>query len=326
MKNIAWSIGSALWDVWQQQKEYNLKVKMIRPVGIEWSETYLLGLIGEIDEVLRALQWKRHRKYTNPVNKRDVGIELADVLKYLISLAQEQGFSPEDLLDLAYQKGQLLEKRFAQEWAPPAGRNVIVTDLDGTGADFQAGFGNWLAKNGYQERVWKSLNMDLDGQIPYQEYMRLKTQFESEGGYAELPAYPDWLQLIRDEQSRGTFVLVATARPAEQIHRVGLDTMDWLRNLKLEPDAILFGRDERILELIRMQQKNNKVLLLEDEPVLTIRAAVNGIPVMVRAQTYNEAVAQYGCVRRVKTYPDYADWDWVGDCRESEKDESKGRI
>lgn len=306
-------LGTLLDAVWWQQEEYNSRVKLVRP-GVDWSETYILGMVGELDEVLKALQWKRHRLYTHPVRKTDVGIELVDVLKYLISLAQEQGFGPEDLLTLALQKGELLEKKFAQEWLPPEGRNVLVTDLDGTGADFQQGFGEWLAGKGYKERAWKSLQMDLDGGIPFGEYNRLKTQFEAEGGYRRLPIYLDWQRLIQSEKRAGTFILVATARPVEQIHQVGLDTMAWLEKWDIATDAILFGRDERILELIRLQQTGgNKVALLEDEPVLAERAARNGVSVLIRAQNYNASLGQYANVRRVDRFPQGVDWGWIGE-------------
>jgi hypothetical protein len=256
------------------------------------------------------------------VRKHDVGLELADALKYIICLAQDQGFEPETLLSLAYQKGLLLEKRFAQEWWPPGGRNVLVTDLDGTGADFQRGFGAWLALQGYVSPGWNSLNMDLDASIPYGEYERLKTQFESEGGYDALPVYQDWVELVVWEQRRGTFVMVATARPAEQIQRVGLDTMKWLERMGVQPDSILFGRDERILELLRLQQQNNRVVLLEDELLLARRAARNGIPVIVRAQKYNAELEQHRSVSRVERCPMVVDWDWVSEV--SGKGENSG--
>lgn len=301
---VSKELGQQLNGVWVQQYFYNQKVKSLQTEKQNWNEVYLLGMVSEVDEILKELKWKRHRAEQGAVRKENLADELADATKYIFSLWQENGFTPEQMLTAMWSKGVELDQALEHEFFPATGARYIVTDLDGTGADYRAGFRKWW---GRADEV-RTLNTDLDNGVPYAEYEQLKTEFEQTGGYADLPVYEDWQAMIRNERQSDTLVLVTTARPHHEIKRIGADTRAWLSNYGISYTGMVFGRDERIIEILRLGARNNQVVLLEDDATLALRAANSGIPVMLRTQPYNKHVAHPN-VHRYETFPARVPWE-----------------
>jgi hypothetical protein len=114
--------------------------------------------------------------------------------------------------------------------------------------------------------------------------------------------------LLQNEWRRGTWVIVVTARPADTIHRIWRDTDEWLQTNGVKYQALLMGRDERLVQLLRLAERRNRVLLLEDDPVLAERAAGAGFRVWMRAQPYNRHV-RHGRIARWSAFPEWIDWE-----------------
>lgn len=299
-------LGRLLQDLWEQQDRYNQTVKSVQTEIVNWGETYILGVMTELKEILDEMKWKRHQRRSRaPVNRDNMADELADITKYVLSLWLEFGFSLEEVLQRTVAKGNLLQYRLAREFFPPMNQKVILTDLDGTVADFRAGFSAWMK---VQDSV-HSLSMDLDNNIPFGLYEELKNQFEREGGYGALPEYPDAVALLKNEKSKGAFLFVSTARPSEQFKRVPNDTMGWLEQRGIVPDSILFGRDERVIALLGLRG-TNQVVLLEDDATLAMRAANSGIFVYLRDQPYNRNISA-PLIERCTKFPDCIDWERI---------------
>jgi NTP pyrophosphatase (non-canonical NTP hydrolase) len=298
---------SFLSGIWEQQRCYNEVVKAIenRP-DTNWAEVYLLGLIGEVNEVLEVTHWKRHKKHSDEPIRENIADELVDLTKYVFCLWQEYGFGLDEFLESLWEKGETLEKEIQHEFYPPDGRNVLVTDLDGTIADFRAGFAEWLRLHNIEAGETQSLSVDLDTGLPYEVYNSIKSDFEASGGYAKLPAYRDGVEMIVNEQELGTYILVVTARPQNDIRRIRADTVKWLKSYGIEPDCIIFGRDERLIQLLKLKG-SRRICLLEDEPILALRAANIGTKVMLRSQPYNEYV-NHQMIESYNTFPEYITW------------------
>lgn len=292
--------------LWWQQKKYNDAVKGLQSEKQNWTEVYLLGLISQVHEILEQTRWKRNRvSATSPLGtlRENVAPALADLTKFVLCLWQEQGFTMEEMLEAVTAKNVQLEQQLQLEFFPAVGSKVIVSDLDGTGADYRAGFEAWWGRT---DEV-KTLAVDLDNRVPYMDYTASKDDFERTGGYANLPAYADWVSLIRGERNLGTGLLITTARPAHELKRIWGDTMQWLKRQNIEPDSIVFGRDERILELVNLGKRANMVVLLEDDATLALRAAHSGIHVMLRTQPYNLAV-EHPLIHRYEKFPALIPW------------------
>lgn len=299
-------MGNLLRELWEAQQRYNSAIKAVQTEHASWPEVYSIGVIGELDEVLRASQWKYHHPGRHQrVDRVALAEELADLTKYVLCFWQEFGFGLEDLITATMQKTVRLEKRLTNEWFPPEGTNVLVTDLDGTVADFREAFARHVR---IKDNV-VTLAMDLDNGLAWNRYQADKQAWEEAGGYATLNPYPDAVDLLKAEAGRGTHIMVITARPADTIRRVWADTEDWLAAQGIQYHSLLMGRDERLVQLLRLVDHRNKVLLLEDDPQLAERAAKAGIPVWMRAQGYNRQVPRQPHLTRWNHFPPRVDWE-----------------
>lgn len=299
-------IAVAMREIWVDQTRYNDAIKAIRAGEVQsWPEVYAIGVHEEVSEVMRVSKWKYHKPgRRGKVDREALADELADTTKYLLSLWQEFGFSLPEMLQAITLKSHRLEVGLTNDWFPPEGTNVLVTDLDGTVADWRTGFAKGA---GIQDNV-RSLAVDLDNGLGWASYERAKGAWEEGGGYATLPPYGDAVTLLQNEWRRGTWVIVVTARPADTIHRIWRDTDEWLQTNGVKYQALLMGRDERLVQLLRLAERRNRVLLLEDDPVLAERAAGAGFRVWMRAQPYNRHV-RHGRIARWSAFPEWIDWE-----------------
>lgn len=298
--------GSLLRSIWEGQRDYNQLIQSVQSEhDANWADVYLLGAMGTVDGLLNASGWKRHRKTSRkPILKENIARHLADLTKYVLSLWQHFGFDSDMMLRVLAERDAELLMELRSEFFPPAGRDVIVFDLDGTVADFRKGFAEWWGRS---DNV-SSLHVDIDNAVGFADYEIAKEEFESGGGYGTLPAYPDAVALLMAERMRGAFLFCTTARPVDRFARVREDTLDWLRKRGIYPDAIVFGRDERILQLLRLR-RNNRIVLLEDDPTHAMRAVGSGIAVMLRNQPYN-ATLSHEHLKRFAEFPEAVPWVW----------------
>ncbi len=297
-------MGRLLQIAWEEQREYNSLIASVQTENeSRWDAVYALGLSGTIDGISEAMGWKRHRKGSAPsYQKRKLAHQLANATKYLLSLWQHFGFSELDMLLALSHRHEELMLELNHDYFPPSGKDVIVFDLDGTVADWRAGFASWL---GREDKV-STLHIDVDNNIPFDEYEKAKAEFETSGGYLSLQSYDDAVLLLRREADAGSFLFCTTARPVDRFEEVRRDTLQWLQNHGIFPSAIIFGSDERIIELLKLN-KRNRIVLLEDNPSLAERAARNGIAVMLRDQPYNKTVSAHNIIRYTK-FPWRVEW------------------
>src|SRR5687768_14853795 len=99
------NLGTKVYEMWDKQRTYNRKVFAHQNRrSAEWMETYLLGLMSEVGELLTAMRWKKHR--LNTVDEFGPGTleELADITKYVISMWQLMGVNPEEMVDAVIEK------------------------------------------------------------------------------------------------------------------------------------------------------------------------------------------------------------------------------
>lgn len=286
--------------IWTEQQEHNERVQgIVCQSSQEWVVTFILGLISECDELLRAMQWKQHRKpYGTDLtrsDKRNIAEELADVTKYVLCLWQQFGFDLADFLSFVDAKGELVAQLLRQEFEePPPGTPILITDLDGTIANFRQGFIQWALDHdwllGAPTVDHGTLQMDVELGVSYPQYHAWKRQFESSGGYYHLPAFADGISMIRAAQQLGAYIIAVTARPPD-LKRVWYDTWWWLKKMEIQPNQLLFHDSERVLVLSQYikEELAHPVLVLEDDPSLVTRIAPI-CPVVCRSASYNEFV------------------------------------
>jgi len=269
-----------------------------------WTKTYLLGLSSEIGDVLKSLAWKAHRKKETTEPSRDnLAFEFADLLKYVMSLSELWGLDSDELISFANRKSALLERiSYEDSREIPNGSTVLMVDLDGTVGDWRSSFRSFLENLGLDlgEDSERSLDIEMELNLSYSEYIDLKDKFESTGGYANLYAYPDAVDFLIEAKSRGFKIVVFTARPVDKHRRIWSDTLDWLYSNGISADQVRFGSETRIVYAKELSW-NNRVFVLEDNPQLMLRAANAGLTVIGRRHQYNSGIDHPG-IRMVDSF------------------------
>lgn len=298
-----------LHEIWDQQKNYNRKIFKLEG-GDEphrWSQQYLLGIADQISEVLKEIKWKRHRRENGKkIVRLNVLEEIADIVKYAISLAQIWGFSEQDLLDAMYEKGEILDFRLNMEFIePPVGQKILITDVDGTLADYQSSFLQWLQRGGVMHASEiTSLSMDNSLEITYPEYYAMKEHYEEVGGYRDLLPYSDTAEALQEKKRQGYRIIVTTARPSHVYKRIFKDTLYWFNKHGFPIDELHMMGSGRVILACDLG-KENDVILWEDDPDILARASKSSVRTYARRQSYNQNL----CLPNVTIVDSYAQED-----------------
>ena len=292
-----------LKKVWNEQLDYNANIRAMPPhlSTEQWTEKYLLGLVSEVDEILREINWKHHRNPRDSVVQENLAMELADLTKYIFSLWQIWGYTPNEMLAWVDRKNEILYQQLLQDFAaPPQEKIVLIFDLDGTVADWRRSFEIWVNKNHQTSAtdlvecmdadISNLLLADHDLKLPYAEYTKLKHEFEQANNYQTLRPYHDVVDWIRLwQQYPNHYSICYTARPVHKYKNIWHETWQWLETQKITPNELHLDHEGRVLKAIELQ-KENTVVVMEDNPELIVRYVNNGIPVLVQPQPYNKDI------------------------------------
>lgn len=290
---------SMLEEIWEKQRKYNDKLTELCPDRdnpTRWTEILVLGLINELDEVLREIKWKRHRGSPGnaEVSKQNLAYEFSDLTKYVLSLWQVWGFELNDMLLETYRKSSIMDLRLQQEFRelPPAGTDVLLVDLDGTLADLRGGLWSYTILNcalpGVTVPKVETLNADVDLKIDYRKFQRIKEMFTEDGMFGRLPPLGAACGAVRKALEQGVYVIACTARPAQKHPRLWLETWSWLEDQGLGAIKQLYiGDDARIKILLDLAEQGCNVVLFDDDPNTIERALNSGIKAVVAKYPYN---------------------------------------
>lgn len=290
---------SQLRKLWERQQDFNDAIKASKPGSTEyWAKQYLLGISSEVGEVLREIVWKDHRKATQSLNRDNLGMELADLFKLTMCLFQLYHFTMEDMLMFVEAKTSEVEKRHKQEFSEAAkpGQLVVISDIDGTLGDWRKAFIDWhhrLTGVFLKHDTYSTMAMETEIGMPYANYQVAKEEFEKSGGYRTLPSFNFSLKALQDLSAAGAIIYVYTARPQNVHSRVWMDSSTWLDAVGLGEIVreLRIGSEQRIDFACMLQAQGCKVVMLEDDPALAIRAASAGIQVWLKHYPYNESVS-----------------------------------
>ena len=246
-----------LQRIWTDQAEFNRYFRRVEGMTFaqRTAETkeLTLHLISECDELLRASgAWKPHRQIEVMDNPRAIGLELADIFKYLISIAQIHGFTSHDLIKLYWEKSMVVRQRHSQEFVNRSlDTPAVIVDIDNVLADYITGFIAWLVQHATISGAMAQDILDhprfVDAAslaMTKNEYRNVLHQFRVSGEHAGLPLMPGARELLQLVRARHWAIILLTARPIDRYPNLHSETLRWLHTNDLPFEWVWWARDK----------------------------------------------------------------------------------
>ncbi len=234
----------------------------------KWNSFYTLALVREVTEVLDTTDWKMHRKERKEEIPSNTLEELIDCAKYLMTLMQVHGFTPEVLEEEYYRKSAVVEQRYLQEMQSNlAGRkNIVGVDIDGVLADYPGGYVDFINKElgtNYSREGVTNYDIGAHFGIPRPDIIRLKDKFRQTGQKRYLNTCEGAKEFLQALRNAGYTVVLLTARPYNKYKRMFADTIYWLNQNGLPFDGIIFDEDKEAY-LLRNYGAENVCFFVDD--------------------------------------------------------------
>jgi len=279
----------------RQQETFNLDPSAMSPMDrARVSKDLALGMFEEAAELMRvATHFKAHVLRSRPVEQVNLADEAADVLKYLIAIAQLYGVDSDGLYDSFMRKSAVVDDRARGErLALETSTRLVVIDVDNCLADLSE---------------WQDKLNSAQGGAPMNDRTialleSLKEDFYRGGQFRELPPIRGASEATQAIRDLGFKIVLMTARPYAQYKNLYADTMFWLREHGMAYDLILFGKDkaELIYEHIFPARPT---FFVEDRVKHCLEVASIGVPVLLLDWPYNRELKDTRLIQRVSDWP-----------------------
>ena len=191
----------------------------------------LLGLYEEVGELARACRQKPHIVRQERGGHGNSHEEIVDVLKYILAIADILGMTPEDIQARFIAKTMAVEQKVTQYRVDLEGRRAFVTDLDSCVADLTPFM---IATGG----MYGAANVGTLGTEAR------KAAWYAEGGFLTLPIMDGARKCILEAKDNGCLIAIITARPVWEHARIRADTIQWLKDMDIPVDIVLFNKDK----------------------------------------------------------------------------------
>ena len=293
--------------IWEIQKKFNAKfvsygdILDTNNISIKENHTqkYSLWLMGEVQELLREINSKSHRK-RHRVIESNLKEEWIDIYKYWLSIGLIWGWTPEDFIEEFKRKSDVVELRYNQEVEADLllDKRLVAFDIDGVLADYPLWFQTFVQK---KTGIW----IDIKSYELYDEYAavlgqerirELKHEYRESGEKRNIPLCDGAKTTLDYVHAKGLRVVFLTSRPYKQYARIFADTMEWLENngLKRAGDAIIFDEDKNY-RVIR--DFPHMKFMVEDNGKFAINIAKLGYKVFLIDKSHNQDVEHENITR-----------------------------
>lgn len=288
--------------MWMDQQVFNMRY---RQEPRSWEERcavtkeLALCLYGEVGELLRAVNWKPHRKMPVVENLPRIRHELVDIFKYWMSLAQAWGMTPESLYRAYHDVSRVCDRRYVEEFGPPIAGECVVVDLDGVLCDYAPGIVAWMIHHANVNPPSTLIEQFHRGERPYvnaatmgvseKEWQFLKHRFRTEGGKRLLPVTPfayEFCRWVKFELKKS--IVLLTSRPVGEYPNIRDDTVYWLEANGLIHDRLWFTANKHE-ELLARGMEGRVAWCVDDDPTFARQYRRLGLPVYLIGK-WNAAV------------------------------------
>jgi NTP pyrophosphatase (non-canonical NTP hydrolase) len=254
---------NSLIEIWKDQRQFNLQVREA-PMTVEEQEEhtkyFVLCIMSELDEVLRCINWKHHRRKPILHNPARIKEEITDVFKLWLSMAQTWNISPEQFEEEYWRKSAVVRQRFNEEYLNTLEKESVLVDIDEVLCDFSNGLLEWLQEHltahlgnaevdelyqrvGDLMNTRKFINAESLKVTP-ELWRELKTAFRLSGRIRELPTMHGAHAMLARFKAEGLNVILLTSRPIDEFPHVLGDTIDWLNKNNFPYDYLWFNKNK----------------------------------------------------------------------------------
>lgn len=255
------------------------------------AKNLILGLHEEVTELGRiAANYKRHMLRSPSPDKGNVTGELADCMKYIVTLAQLYGITPAELKEEFHNKSAVvLDRANAERHRLTRDTKVLCVDIDDCIADLSE---------------WPKHLSELKGGVPRSHHKLLeehKDDFHSSGRFRDLPLIEGAKEGLQEAREMGFTIVLITARPQHQYKRIYSDTLHWLDKHEIPRDLLLFDKD-KVDAIHRNLAPAWPVAFVEDHPRNALALASAGVQVLLYHQEHNKDVPEGPSIKRVRDW------------------------
>lgn len=281
-----------LEDLWRRQVAFTAQLLGVLDKPLEQlteddrtrlTSKYIEALHSELVEVLNTRSWKSHR-FNRATPRDELLSELVDVQKYLWGLMVVHGVTPAELERAFNAKSDIVEQRFRQEHILPRALNnarIVAVDLDDTVVDWETGFAQYCAAEGYSEH-------DVAKHVDPALRMYVKAKFYQEHRFATLEAIRGAVPAVKRLIESGHTIVWLSARPVDKYPGIVGDTVQWLRSHDL-PMEYLYWSDLN-KHLFILEKLPTAVALFDNETEIVGHAKEFGVRAYL--VTREESLAQ----------------------------------
>ena len=267
------------------QKLRNLFVESL---SIEDTKEISLLLYGEIADILRCIGWKALRADKTDIIQSNLHVELIDILKYWLVLANMWGLTPDKIVEVFNSKSEVVAQRWMQQLdLNLKDKPIICVDIDGVLCDYLDTWFRFLGANkiAFSDKRIDSLDLSRTLEHP-EDYPRLKALFRESGqkrGAVVIYGAAEFLKSLSDKYN----IVIVSARPVKQYQRIYSDTIEWLSKNGLKYSALVFEEDKR--EWV-INHADTVAFCVDDDPNQAMKLANVGIKVYLLSTPYNQGI------------------------------------
>lgn len=260
----------------------------------QWTQRWLLNIMSELDEVLREINWKDHKKERKEVILSNLVEEFIDITKFATGLFQLWGISYSEYKDEFMRKSFVVEQKYKQEKdfdLLNKDSKICGIDLDGVLFDWPAFFLEFIEKVTYQK--FETIK-EVKKVLGQKQYDTLKHMYRQSGQKAKMRPKEYAIELTKTLKSLGYQIVILTSRPYEKYNRIYADTLEALKVNKFDYNVIFWDKNKcnKIIKEIPQIR-----FLIEDEIGQALSVAQSGYKVFLLKSEFSNHVEHENIIR-----------------------------
>jgi len=257
----------------------------------EQLKTFVLALHSEATGIVDAVNYKDHRRLSNPADIQKILYKSVDTYRYILAILNLWGISASDFTDALHQKDDFLHYRHNMTDKSWSGQPVVLFDMDDVLAKFRESFCAWATNECghfidpesdeyYNVREFKKHNVNSE------HYFK---KFMDNHGFLHLERDESYFNLLNHLRNEGYWIQIVTSRPSTNL-TCFYDTHSWLFRNGISADGVAFAPEKFVWLTDQKFYSAGKYFAIDDSAKHSAEYAKHGVKVIVPEKTYNQEV------------------------------------